>query len=554
MRSRPPPDAESAPPGKVTPSLTRRRLLKTALAGLVSFVAAPGARAARSVQTLSGLRLETGRPFAGDSDRLATIGLDDARRSVLMRFRLARPAAVTLEVVQTGQGVASERPVSSGQTGVAAQTAHFGPGEHALAWAPQSEPVPDPRTYILRLTADHAGRTTTMSAVTRVLGVDAAFVEPSSRQGTTTALLIRTDARSLMLQMLRCGIETEPTYANNQLNGVPIGQPRLLDWTKRRDAPASVYVTVGRDWPTGIYCARLDADDGRVGFAPVVVPPTAPTTRVGVVVPVSTWQAYNFYDANGDGWGDTWYARWQTMTVDTFRPHSNRGVPYRFRSYELGFYHWLAQRGIQPDFYADVDLELFASPDALRAAYDLLVFPGHTEYVTTTMYDLVEGFRDRGGNLLFLSANNFFRRVDRSGSRLDLIDEWRDLGRPEAGLCGVQYVASDRGERHGPFVVGGAGDAPWAFDGTGLQNGSTFGSYGIEIDARAAVSPPNTVVLASIPDLLGPSKTAEMTYYEHASGARVFSAGALNFGGQILLWPQTARLLENVWARLSSPA
>jgi hypothetical protein len=42
-----------------------------------------------------------------------------------------------------------------------------------------------------------------------------------------------------------------------------------------------------------------------------------------------------------------------------------------------------------------------------------------------------------------------------------------------------------------------------------------------------------------------------MTYYEHMSGAKVFSAGALNFGGEILLWPQTAQLLENVWQRLA---
>ena len=44
-----------------------------------------------------------------------------------------------------------------------------------------------------------------------------------------------------------------------------------------------------------------------------------------------------------------------------------------------------------------------------------------------------------------------------------------------------------------------------------------------------------------------------MTYYEHESGARVFSAGALNFGGQMLLWPEATRVVENVWARLGGP-
>ena len=206
------------------------------------------------------------------------------------------------------------------------------------------------------------------------------------------------------------------------------------------------------------------------------------------------------------------------------------------------------------DIYSDEDLESFASPQALRTAYDLIVFPGHTEYVTTRVFNLVEGFRDLGGNLLCLSANNFFRRVDRSNHRLTLIDEWRDLGRPEAALLGNQYLASDRGQRRAPFTVVGADVAPWAFAGTGLANGSTFGLYGIEIDARGPASPAQTQVLATIPNLFGPGRSAEMTYYEHASGARVFGAGALDFGGQVLLWPQTTQLLENIWARLAVSA
>ena len=130
---------------------------------------------------------------------------------------------------------------------------------------------------------------------------------------------------------------------------------------------------------------------------------------------------------------------------------------------------------------------------------------------------------------------------------------WRSLGRPEAALCGVQYLASDRGQRHGPFVVDGLNAAPWAFEGTALKQGDQFGVYGIEIDARSWSSPRETQVLARIPDLFGIGRSAEMTYYEHASGARVFSAGALNFGGQMLLWPEATRVVENVWARLGGP-
>jgi hypothetical protein len=531
--------------------LTRRRFVQTGLAALAALIRVVPARAHDTAVLINRVRITTRSPFAGDHKTLATVGRDPARRAISVKFRLLRPAKVTLEVVETGQGVASERPVSAGQAGIDTRVWTLPADDHTLTWEPADTQAA--RTYILRLTAEEGSRMVHEKAVVRLLGIDAGFLAPSALPGAIAPLVIRTDAKELQLQLLRVGLETVPTYANNILNGIAVDEPRTLDWRAHRNAPSEVYVTLPAGLPTGIYCARLDSDDGRTGFAPLVVPPAAPTQRVAVVVPTTTWQAYNFYDSDGDGWGDTWYARWKTMRIDMRRPHANRGVPYRFRSYELGFYHWLAQRGIQVDMYGDPDLERFADPDALRAAYDLLVFPGHTEYVTGRLYNLVSGFRDRGGNLLFLSANNFFRRVDRNvpGTTARLIDEWRNLGRPESALCGVQYLASDRGQRHASFVVSGADQAPWAFAGTGLGNGATFGSYGIEIDARTADSPASAVVLATIPDLFGPGRTAEMTYYEHESGARVFSAGALNFGGQVLLWPQSSQLLANVWQRLT---
>jgi hypothetical protein len=286
-----------------------------------------------------------------------------------------------------------------------------------------------------------------------------------------------------------------------------------------------------------------------------VVRPAAPSQRVAVVMPTNTWAAYNFYDADGDGYGDSWYVWWKTQQVTLTRPHLRRGVPYRYRSYDLSFIRWLAHTGKQVDFYSDEDLEAFASGDNLRSAHDLVVFPGHEEYVTAHVYDVVERFRDLGGNLLFLSANNFFRRVDRVANRLRLVDTWRALGRPESSLCGVQYRANDRGSHQQPFVVTAAGAESFAFDGTGLGEGASFGRYGIEIDATTQWSPAGTQVLAQIPNALGVAGlTAEMTYYETGAGARVFSAGALNFGGQIALWPETLKVLENVWARLTERA
>jgi hypothetical protein len=252
--------------------------------------------------------------------------------------------------------------------------------------------------------------------------------------------------------------------------------------------------------------------------------------------------------------------------VRLYRPFLDRGVPYRFRHYDLPFLHWLARTGKQADFLSDDDLERIGGASRLAAAYDLIVFPGHHEYVTTHEYDLIQGYRDRGGNLMFLFANDFFWQVVRRGDTLTRTKRWRALGRPEAALIGVQYRGNDNGRRKGPWVVRAAAGAPWFFEGAGLVAGSRFGSGGIEIDARAASSPPQLVILAEIPHLYGPGFTAQMSYYETPAGAKVFAAGAFDLIESVLepdlpLPDQEAQrneagarqLLENLWVQLATP-
>ena len=103
-----------------------------------------------------------------------------------------------------------------------------------------------------------------------------------------------------------------------------------------------------------------------------------------------------------------------------------------------------------------------------------------------------------------------------------------------------------------PFTVTGATAAPWLFANTGLQNGSTFGRYGIEIDAGGpALAARHDRPRADF-ELLGPGKSAEMTYYETPAGAKVFAAGAINFAATATQQP-VSTMLENLWTRLSRP-
>jgi hypothetical protein len=267
------------------------------------------------------------------------------------------------------------------------------------------------------------------------------------------------------------------------------------------------------------------------------------------VLSTNTWQAENLADENGDGWGDSWNVSGAIRRVDLRRPYLGPGLPQRFRRRDLAFFSWLERTHKKADYLADDDLARVQSGDVLRRAYDLVVFPGHEQYVTQHAYDVIRRFRDLGGRLMFLSAQNFFQKVRREGPFLRRGPLWRRLGRPEAGLAGVQYVAS--GRRQKPYLVQAAGGEPWVFAGTGLSNGSAFGRYGFAVDARTRSSPPGTVVLARIPHAAG-SHAAEMTLYRTPAGARVFAAGAVDFAASLGL-PAVSRLVDNIWTRFSAP-
>ena len=539
------------------PGITRRRFLQATVGLAGAFGALADVASARDTLSPRALALSvrgSKLPFAGDRPMFVTIAPGVAGRdTATVRFALDRRAQVELDAVLMGIG-----------TGSVAWTrqATLPPGIHEMVWQPAVDtPV---GTYVMRLTLSKDGRRRVYGGkrpptperatapVVHLLGVEAAFARRSYLPTEPMSLRVRTDAPSFTLTFLRVGHGPYLSMRSDDLTGLQMADPVDVDWSGKRSAPRAIRVQSGT-WPSGLYAAKLETPDGRVGFAPFVLRSPAPgPSRVAVVLPTSTWQAYNLYDADGDGWGDTWYAGGNPPVV-LDRPYRSRGVPPRFRRYDYPFLRWLEQTRRDPDFFTDDDLDAVVSADELRTAYDLVVFPGHTEYVAQHAYDVVERFRDLGGRLIFLSANNFFWKVDRGGNAIRRIAQWRTLARAESRLLGVQYRANDDGTRQGPFIVGDVDAAPWLFEDTGLVNGSVLGEevggFGIEIDATTPESPPGTKVLARIPDLFGPGLTAEMAYYETPTGARVFSAGAMDFPA-VLFTEVGVKLLDNLWQHM----
>jgi hypothetical protein len=520
------------------------------LASACGIARAPTATAPR----LLDLGITSGRPFAGDRRLLATVSPngDGLRDRAVVRFRLDRPARVKLHVF-----VAGKHP-----RGIRTMTGSFGPGRHVFVWAPRSTLMP--RTYLLRLVVtgrngarraygslDHTQARIDPAPVVRVLGVEAGFTKRSYAPNALAWLRISTDEPSFTLQLFQAGPETQPT-TGGEMEGVPVDEPREIDWSANRDEPATIGVRLG-DWANGIYFAKLTTASGRSFFAPLVLRPHRyGERRIAVIVHTNTWQAYNFQDVNGDGWGDTWYAADDIRRVDLSRPFIGLGAPPRWRKYDLPFLNWLYRSDKSVDFITDDDLARFSSAKTLARLYDLIVFPGYDEYVTPHVYDLVTGYRNHGGNLIFLSATNFLWRVDRHGAGIRRIRQWRALGRPEARLVGVQYQGNDEGEHHGAYVLSRTGLGSWALAGVDPTAVRAWHWFGIEYDMTTRASPRGIHVLAEVnPHMRNHRLRGEMTYYPRGR-AKVFAAGTLNFPAG-LVYPQFRLVLENVWQRLSQP-
>jgi hypothetical protein len=518
---------------------------------------ASGSSRSGSAQTpgIYGLRVTSGRPFAGDRRLFATVSPngDGLRDQAVVHFRLADPATVNLRVM-----ICSRR-----STTVMASNTHFGAGRHELVWAPS--PDTPPQTYRLLLTIGHhvgaqpvrgCGEHQLLTSlppapVVRVMGVDAGFTERSYSPGAVARLRIATDVPSFTLQFFQAGPETQPTVGT-AMEGVPVSEPREVDWSTHRNGPGRISVQLG-DWANGIYFARLTAPDGQSYYAPLIIRPHPFGTHpVAVVLHTYTWEAYNHYDANGDGWGDTWYAANDIHTVDLSRPYINGGAPPKWRLYTVPFLHWLYRSGKQVDFLSDDDLERFRNAKALARLYDLIVFPLHEEYVTTHMYDLINGYRNLGGNLMFLSSTNLLWKVKLHRNLITRVAQWRTVGRPESRVTGVQYRANDEGGHFGAYELTPYGRHSWQFAGVDLAELPMWHWFGIEFDMTAPASPPGTHVLAQVnPHLGNPEIRGQMTYYSRG-GAKVFAAGTMDFESAVG-HPPFEQLLENLWQRMAEP-
>ena len=335
----------------------------------------------------------------------------------------------------------------------------------------------------------------------------------------------------------------------------------------RADWPASATLTVPVDWVSGYYLAELELTSGpqtgRVDRVPFVVREADRHSQVLAQVPVNTWQAYN-------GWGGkSLYAHssvggLRAAAVSFDRPYFVGAGSQELTDWEISLVRWLERDGYDVSYQTDVDTH--RDPPSLYA-HRLVLTLGHDEYWSKEMRDGFEVARELGTNLGFLGANAAYWQVRYANDERTMISFkslydpepvmerktalFREIGRPECALLGVQHQAGPQNWGRADFVVTAAGAAdPWAA-GTGLVEGARIAHVvSVERDTVPEVGCGSPTVLFRY-DAGGDTRgNAAAVRYTAASGARVFSAGTMELGWALDSYPAAFDDTARVDARL----
>jgi hypothetical protein len=386
--------------------------------------------------------------------------------------------------------------------------------------------------------------------------IEAYTTRVSAPPGVAIELKVSTSGRAYRVSAYRIGAYDGGTghlvhqsgLTDGALQGGPIFRPVE---TRTIVAPWDVSLKLGTEgWEPGFYVLRLRTTSGWENQVPYIVSSPSAAGTVALVVPVTTWQAYNVWGGYSLYTGPQNDRRSWAVSFD--RPYHGVGGMNDFRTAVVPIVVRAESTGEPLSYFANVDLH--DRPDLLAGARGY-VSTGHDEYWTPSMRRTVEIARDAGTNLAFLGANTAYWRIrlsERSTGPLRLetgyrhdaaIDPMREVdpeqatGRfrdapaadPEDELAGMLYecypVDAD-------YVV--VTPHWWGFAGTGVKAGTAVpGLVGGEADRvypDRSMPRPLQVLSHTAYSCRGDATTSQSVYYTLPSGAGVFTAGTLRWG------------------------
>jgi hypothetical protein len=372
--------------------------------------------------------------------------------------------------------------------------------------------------------------------------------------------------------------------------------------------PVGYTFTVPDNWPSGVYIARLTADQTAAKTEVLFIVKAAAlgtNSKILFQLAINTSQAYNnwggkslygYNSAPNHADGDR--ARKVSLDRPGMEGHGpdGQGSDSPFAAYEYPFVRWLESNGFEVEYCTSLDLH--TDPHFLDN-YQLVLSVGHDEYWSKEMRDSVEIFIANGGNAAFFSANVCWWQVRFEDNNRTMVcykskDEdpltgtdnervtvnWYadPVKRPGTSMAGVDFQQGAYW-KDGPIpAVDYQVKVPqhWIFD-TALA-GDTFGGdrhiIGYETDAAHLVDPsaaaPLPVNEPGMPPNFVCLAVADCQNWDQSGGQKgwatmglfrnngsVFTGATVNWvGGLVNLeggWGPVDQITQNVLRRLSCP-
>jgi DNA-binding beta-propeller fold protein YncE len=325
----------------------------------------------------------------------------------------------------------------------------------------------------------------------------------------------------------------------------------------------------------GVYVLRLSAADGSDSYLPLVVRDGA-RAEVAMIVPTSTWLAYSMWGGAGlygDRTGKTRFGVAAHVSYD--RPFEFGG-PGDLMLHDRHLVQWLEAASVDVAYYTSEDVD--RDPSLLSQAR-AVIFSAHDEYWTRRQRDGAEAALAGGTSLLLLGANAGYWQTrlepapdGRERRELvcfkgnapafdpvgpaspDLTVRFREVGRPEGSLFGVQY---EDGWAYTSYPLQIAAPGHWALAGSGLAAGDPLWAAGGRETDQVYEGPGRPAGVTPLGEAqflgaLGTPGRGQMVIREQGQ-ALVFASGGIGFvralGAPGIGQPGASRILANVLSR-----
>ncbi len=336
-------------------------------------------------------------------------------------------------------------------------------------------------------------------------------------------------------------------------------------------------VTVGSDWISGLYVAKLtDIATSKQSQVWFVVRDDSSTSNIVFSSCFNTFQAYNNYGGYSlYFWNSINGERGYKVSYDRPFAQTNANSAWQYASmtrHQRHMAYWLESQSYDVTYVTNLDIQ--NNPQLLRQ-HKVYLSVGQDEYWSMAERDAVEQARNANPpvNLAFFSANTCYWRVRFENSSANNVPNrimacykgatdpvlptktFRNtqINRPENALLGVMYTGEDyyglydtSSNLYNPsysgydFIVTNSSDPYYA--NTNLGNGGVLPDLvGFEWDAvvNNGFSPSNLVILSSSPvnqpyplDLEIPQPyptVSNAVRYTANSGAKVFATGSIHW-------------------------